>query len=543
MNDCTVIIPSAKLVPESLQNLGRLPAVIYPVSQITAFDYLYEQYSGKASRIKVICCENAEEVIRKLSPYGSSVSIKILPELKDLGYTVYEGLEGETGTVIINFADTIIADNICSYDGDCFFYSEDYLSDTWTFFAMNDLGAFTKITDKKPPSGSFGREKLFAGVFRISAPQDFRRCLEDAFSNPDRETGSFYQALNDYSRAHPMKAIEAHDWFDIGHADKYFNSRLEVSAREFNHITIDRTRGILYKASDSKEKFIQEIKWYLKLPSYLEYTHPRIFSYSTHYTKPYIAMEYYAYHTIHELFLYGDLNLHQWRNILLRVRSVYDDLMRYTVRDSNIRSSLEDMYLTKKLERLGMLRNSKDFSGFFSDSITINGTKYISLEDICTALKQHIPEILYEIDSFSIIHGDLCFTNIMIDPNLSFIKLIDPRGSFGAYDIYGDPRYDLAKLLHSIEGRYDFIIKDLFTIDFDLNTSSVSYKISDSGQNFDLSELFMQVFSPDIKSVRLIEALLFLSMIPLHGESLKHQLAMLGTGIEILSRIIPITKE
>lgn len=540
-NHTTILIPSAKLVPESLQNLGKLPAIIYPVNQKIAFDYIYEQYSAKTSRIKIMCYENAEEVIRKLSQYGEKVAIQTLPELMDLGYTVYEGLEGEHDTVIIHFADTIVTENILSCKGDCFFYSEDYLSDIWTFFKMDDNGAFISITDKKTPSGSLGKEKLFVGVFRIEYPQSLRSCLKHAFDNPNKEMGSLYQALYEYSRLHPMNAIEAHDWFDIGHSDKYFSSRLEVSAREFNHITIDKTRGILYKTSDNKEKFIQEIKWYLKLPSDLEYTHPRIFSYSTHYTKPYIAMEYYAYHTIHELFLYGDLNYHQWRDIFLRIRSVCDDFVRYTVRDSNIRSSLEDMYLTKTLERLDMLRNNEDFAGFFSSSITINGRKYLSLEDICSALKRYIPELLYNIDSFNIIHGDLCFTNIMIDPNLSFIKLIDPRGSFGTYDIYGDPRYDLAKILHSIEGRYDFIIKDLFTIDFE--ATSISYKIFGSEQDFDLTELFMQIFSPDIRSVRLIEALLFLSMIPLHGESLKHQLVMLSTGIEILSGIIPITKE
>ncbi len=32
-----------------------------------------------------------------------------------------------------------------------------------------------------------------------------------------------------------------------------------------------------------------------------------------------------------------------------------------------------------------------------------------------------------------------------VDTNLSFIKVIDPRGKFGTYDIYGDFRYELAK--------------------------------------------------------------------------------------------------
>ena len=48
MDTLSVIIPSAKIVPEELQNLGKLPAVIYPVNDGTVFDYLYEQYDAPA---------------------------------------------------------------------------------------------------------------------------------------------------------------------------------------------------------------------------------------------------------------------------------------------------------------------------------------------------------------------------------------------------------------------------------------------------------------------------------------------------------------
>ena len=41
----------------------------------------------------------------------------------------------------------------------------------------------------------------------------------------------------------------------------------------------------------------------------------------------------------------------------------------------------------------------------------------------------------------------------------------------------------------------------------------------------------------------MIEALLFLSMIPLHSESIKHQMVMLGTGLEILNRVVNIQVE
>ena len=61
---------------------------------------------------------------------------------------------------------------------------------------------------------------------------------------------------------------------------------------------------------------------------------------------------------------------------------------------------------------------------------------------------------------------------------------------------------------------------------------------------FNLYKVFLDTFSAevggDLKKIELIEALLFLSMIPLHGESIRHQMVMLGTGLEILNRVIDI---
>ncbi len=341
-----------------------------------------------------------------------------------------------------------------------------------------------------------------------------------------------------------MTPVWTDKWFDIGHADRYIRSDLAVKAREFNHITIDSFRGILTKTSDNREKFIDEIKWYLKLPGDIEYAHPRVFDYSTRYLKPYISMEYYAYHTIHELYLYGDLSLQQWTDIFERIRFVCSDLKRYSVRDENIRRSLEDMYLSKTLARLNELRRDSRFSQFFLHPITVNDRTYMALDAICRELEVNIPKYLYDVNSFAIIHGDLCFTNIMIDENFSFIKLIDPRGSFGEYDIYGDFRYDLAKLFHSVDGKYDYMIKGLFDVSYDLSVPSISYAIHEQKRQFDLFAVILGVFQqeigPDKQKIEMIEALLFLSMIPLHMESFDQQMVMLAVGIEILARVINI---
>ncbi len=540
-----VIIPAATYVPQELQSIGKLPAIVYPFNKRTVFEYLYEQY-GENSDITILCYEGMEEVQERLSAFLSDeMQIKKIPELRDLGYTIYCGLQDISGEVIINFADTIVTDNIGEIQGDCFYCSEDYLTEKWTYFD-EESGRISSICDKQM-GVSDEKKRFFVGVFKLADAQYFRECLEFAFENPNAKVSTFYFAIMLYSKKYPMQPINTLHWLDIGHSENFQNASLEVKSREFNHITIDKDRGILKKTSEEKEKFIGEIQWYLKLPQDIEYVRPRIFSYSTSYNDPYVYMEYYAYHTIHELFLYGNLNQTQWRNVLSRILFVCQDFKRYSVRNKEIPKALKEVYLDKTVERLQRLKTDEKFAVFFGNSFEVNGVRYQSLDSILEILSEMIPQKLLDVDEFSIIHGDLCFANIMIDSNLSFVKLIDPRGKFGIFDIYGDYRYEVAKLMHSIDGKYDYIIKDLFNLSCDLENRTIQYAILDGKKEYDLYHIFKQVFKNEIgdelQQFELIEALLFLSMIPLHGESVRHQYAMLGTGIEILSRVVDITCE
>lgn len=535
-----LIIPAAKFIPDSLQQVGKMPAIIYPINQTIVFDVLYQQYKDAVAEIDVLCYEGKEEVHKRLSMY-KNVRIKDLNELNDLGHTVYEALEDEENIVIVNFADTIVMDDISSNES-CFFYSQEYLSDMWTFFDENN-GKITNVIDK-PISSDVEQKKLFVGVFQFENEKYLKECLEAAFKIKSPDMDSFYLAILYYNQKYPMKILETGNWFDIGHAENYYNSKLEVEARTFNHISVDTERGILRKTSDDKDKFIGEILWYLKLPTDLEYVRPRIYSYSMKYDNPYVEMEYYAYHTVHELFLYGNLNVNQWREIFKRILFICNDFKRYTISDEKIQDSLEDMYLKKTLKRLELLKKDIKFSPLFSKKITVNGVAYLSLNEIEDILKKVLPLMLYDVKHFNIIHGDLCFANIMVDNNFSFIKVIDPRGKFGKFDIYGDGRYELAKLFHSIDGKYDYIIKGMFDIEYDMSQCVINYNIFEKHENKKLMEIFLSVFKNvignDLKKIELIEALLFLSMVPLHTESLEQQYIMLGTGLQILDRVIDI---
>ena len=62
-------------------------------------------------------------------------------------------------------------------------------------------------------------------------------------------------------------------------------------------------------------------------------------------------------------------------------------------------------------------------------------------------------------------HGDLCFSNILYQRHANILRMIDPKGAKEEEDIWTDPWYDLAKLSHSICGRYDFFNSGLYRVE------------------------------------------------------------------------------
>ena len=71
-----------------------------------------------------------------------------------------------------------------------------------------------------------------------------------------------------------------------------------------------------------------------------------------------------------------------------------------------------------------------------------------------------------KVDEYNVIHGDPTFSNTLVD-NDNQIWLIDPRGSFGDTKIYGDRRYDWAKLYYSAVGNYDSMNSKKFLVEIE----------------------------------------------------------------------------
>ena len=199
------------------------------------------------------------------------------------------------------------------------------------------------------------------------------------------------------------------------------------------------------------------------------------------------------------------------------------------------------MYVRKTVDRLDAVVAEGHLSAELTDRpLRINGIDCPSLREVLA----NLPSILarsgvLEVSEFSVIHGDLCLGNILYDAKHGLLKLIDARGKFGRFDIYGDVHYDLAKLSHSVLGLYDFTMADQFRVEamgadsFEIRTLATAY-------HEDIARIFVKHLKRngfDLRRVRTLESLLFLSMVPLHRDRPQRQLAMILRGLSILGEL------
>lgn len=544
-----LLIPSALLVPPDMRNkFGELPTALFPLGNKTMIERLYDKYKDIVDVIYIVVKKKQLLINDYIKSKKLPIRVIELDELRDLGYTIQYGIESIirqeplVDYVYVNFADSLLDEPIPVDNNDFIYYVTGMSTDEWTYFREKQ-GKIEIILDKCLVGGdtSLGDvSNIFVGVFGFAKPHYFLELLKQ-YCNVHSDMDTFYQAIFTYSQEYPFTILHSQNWFDVGHSDNYSKATTSVAARSFNSIEIDEQRGILKKRSENKEKLVNEIRWYLRIPNKLQYLLPRVYDYSLDLTDPYVSMEYYGYHTLHESLVFGDLPLVKWQAIFQKLLFAINDMGKFTVTGerNQFEAALRDIYLQKTFDRLDMMRNEPDFHSFFEKTITINGKEYRSLNEYIKMLPQLIEKLVVDTftGQFNIIHGDLCFANILIEDTYDFIRVIDPRGKFGTFDIYGDARYELAKLMHTLEGKYDFIIEDMFDIDVIGNT--IEYHVHKQIDN--ITNVFLDVFREsidNIQAVRLIEATLFLSMIPLHSDYKRRQFAMLATGVMLLEQVI-----
>ncbi len=135
-------------------------------------------------------------------------------------------------------------------------------------------------------------------------------------------------------------------------------------------------------------------------------------------------------------------------------------------------------------------------------------------------------------------HGDPCFSNILYDQQRYLLKLIDPKGALTEEELWTHPMYDLCKISHSVLGDYDFINNGLYKVDF-LDDNNLVLNFSHTNHE-SLKPIFInqvKAMGYDVRIVRLGEASLFLSMLPLHIDYPNKVLAFMLKASQILNKV------
>lgn len=435
--------------------------------------------------------------------------------------------------VYILLGDTLIEDDLPA--GSDFVFTGPYDEpENWCLASATQDGYLSKLFDKQPICA----EGLFAlaGGYVLSRTDILRNIVVRQIQNQQKELSA---ALGTYNELIPLKLVKAERWYDFGHIEGFSRAkRTLLQSRYFNSLSIDPVRGVITKRSEKTEKLKDELNWYHEIPEPLKIFAPRILAKKVINGQVEIVQEFYGYPNLAELYVFGDLDLSVWKNAIRQLMEVHFQFKAY-FRELP-KAALEEMYLHKTYRRLKHMQGQQDWDEILgSDEIILNGEVLCNFPSLSAILKERINDLI-ENRSGSVIHGDYCFSNILYDLNTQVIRLIDPRGSFGQKGVFGDPRYDMAKLRHSVSGLYDFILADLFYIEKKKGNNNFIFQVLKPDKHKDISRYLDDLLVLNeyrLEEIILIEALLFLSMLPYHAGKPKRQMAMYLTGIELLNKL------
>lgn len=323
---------------------------------------------------------------------------------------------------------------------------------------------------------------------------------------------------------------------------KKFVIHNKLISRHFNSFSIEDNK--ITKKSSYTEKFNNEINWMVNIPEEIKVFIPKIYNYkiskkNNNSDFSYITMEYINKKSFDQIYLNQILNKKEIKLFFNYINEFLNKtkLFTYEISKEEKHKLLYSIYYLKTIDRVNEIKKDKNLKFYYENQITINGKKYHSIKTYMDKLLKTLKnyDLLNSKEPFCIIHGDLCFNNIIFNENKMY--LIDPRGSFGKVGIYGDQIYELSKISHSITG-YDSIINDLFYLNVNEH-NEIFYVLNEIKNQHTFRNHFENLVKKnDLEKIYLAESLLFLSMIPLHNENHKHQLMMLCIAIEKISKFI-----
>lgn len=432
----------------------------------------------------------------------------------------------------------LLGDTLCETDLD---YSYDWLGyktindnshSRWCLIKTNNEEDIIEIIDK--PDYTPETNKVLIGLYNFRNPEVLKQCLNKEYELCRGEY-QLSSMISEYSKQCNMKGLIIKGWYDTGTLKDYNNTLAKnIAGRSFNVFNLNEF-GILTKSS-TYGKLKTEINWLESIHnSDLAFLIPQYFGSQTNGNNTNYKIEFVNGSTLTEYYTFYELKEDNWKYIFEKLvktgKLLWDKKAPSDAPDITVQS--EFMYKTKTLNRIKEWTR-KDI--LKQDFIYANGEKLLGFYKVFEKLTPKINALIASSKKYySIIHGDICFSNVIYFPQTNTYKLIDPRGNFGVDMIYGDCRYDVAKMRHNYHGMYDYITLNMFKLKEKApNNFEYSYFTKNIPSPI-ISDAIIKKYGFDINEIELIEGLLFISMIPLHADNPEAQIMYYIIGLKCLN--------
>ncbi len=533
----TAIIPAAGKPTNPILTNSSLPDAMIPINGKPVIGYILEDLLSRNITKAVIALHphDRHTACYVSNKFANKLDIAIIyPESsgKGAGFTVASALShvDPKGGVLVYLGDTIYKGAL-SFKKSFLVTSSAYEDPRkWCFVEKGK--ANLRFINK--PQEYAGNGSVLTGIYFFKNAS----LLKKAARGIKKQSIEISDILEAYGAREPFALVKAAGWYDCGNIENYYRARIDfLRIRSFNSITYNELYGYVTKRSQNSKKLEHELRWFLNLPEELKIFTPRVVNHAVSKKRVEYSLEFYGYPSLADMFLFGYEDLKIWKSIISYVFKIHALFKKH--RAPVAFEHFHDMYYNKTVERLSELYKDPFWKALLErDTVILNGKPHKNIPHLIEKLPGLVRK-LYKKSDIGIIHGDLCLSNILFDPGSKLMKLIDPRGCFGKESIYGDSKYDLAKLRHSFCGNYDFIVSDLFKVSYDDGIFRTDIHCEE--HHDEIAKIFdaeTKKASYDIRSIKLIEALLFISMIPLHANSRERQLMMYARGVELLQEFI-----
>ena len=539
-----VLILSAGQINEELSKIfGKIPSGLIPINGKPVIFRIIDKLLNEGIKNISITVGYKKEILKEIitEQYKKQCDIQFIESdfKKPPGNSIKDSInQFNEKKLLIILGDTMIGNNLTELvnKGKNFVLtSNEFLNtENWCVITKNEE-KLNEIFDKKILENNKKYHAL-VGCYFFNKVNLLKNSL-DEFKNDERlEISSIIKKIK---KKEEFNSETAQEWLDVGHLENYFSTKQFVlKTRYFNKLQFDESGENVIKTSTNNEKLVNEIKWYKQIPNEILDLVPKI-SDSSVQKNPFIKLEYIKHPTLSELWLYGEFSSNFWKEI---INDLFIIIQKFKKHNHHVtKQEYYSIYFQKTQDRINeLMQDNEIFKEIFEQEfIFINSKKQKNWKLIKDQINKKI-NIMFNEEDNCLIHGDLYFSNILYDSEKRNFKLIDPRGKWGQ-GIAGDIKYDIAKIRHSIVGGFDTIVNGLYSANYQ-GQNKIEYSVFVSKNNQTIRNELDNIIEQNWKldEIKMIEGLLFISMLPLHSDNFERQLALFCIGIERLNEIFGV---